>query len=168
MPDATAAVRFEFHPWPGYETSYLPRMPQTLRVPFLLPLLLLAAMAARALAQDDMPVFADVRENGWKDFSWATIGTSTTTVHSGTTALSVTCQGYGALSLGHAPFNPQLYDSISFWINGGSAGGQDLVVQGELNFVPMNKVPIPALQPNQSDAFPSGEYLRSATQVAPV
>jgi len=110
--------------------------------------LLLLMLAGRALAQDDLPVFADVRENGWKDYSWATVGTSTTTVHGGTTSLSVACQGYGALSLAHAPFNPQLYQSLSFWINGGSAGGQNLIVQGELNYVPKTKVTIPTLAAN--------------------
>jgi len=95
-----------------------------------------------------MTVFADVRQNGWKDYSWATVATNTATVHSGTTSLAVTAQGYGGLSLAHAGFNPQLYSAISFWINGGSAGGQNLCIQGELNYVPKNRVTIPTLAAN--------------------
>ena len=97
----------------------------------LLPLLLLAGPAG---AQDNMVMYGDVLENGWHDYSWdITEGTSSTIVQSGTAAVSATLQGYGGYYLSHYAFDPQLYQSLNFWLNGGAAGGQNLILYATIN-----------------------------------
>ena len=84
------------------------------------PLLLLTVSAA---AQDNLPIYADRLENGWKDYSGGiTETTSTTVVHSGTASTGVTMQGFGVYYLYHYSFNPQLFKDLVFWVNGGSSG----------------------------------------------
>jgi hypothetical protein len=100
-------------------------------LPLALSVLLLAG---RAIAQDNMVIYGDVLENGWHDDSWdITEGTSSTIVHSGTAAVSATMQGDGTYYLGHYSFNPQLYQSLTFWLNGGAAGGQNLILYATVN-----------------------------------
>ena len=54
--------------------------------------------------------------------------------HSGTHSISLTItSAYGALSLQYsAGFSTAPYASVSFWVNGGSTGGQRLQVYGTI------------------------------------
>lgn len=85
-------------------------------------------------AQTDQTVYDDSLENGWANWSWATVDLgSTATVHSGSTAIAVTASAWSALSLRHDPFDTTGYGNLTFWINGGATGGQKLHVVATLN-----------------------------------
>ncbi len=92
-------------------------------------------MVASASAQTDQSVYTDSLQNGWVNYSWATVNFSATTpVHSGSDSISVLClsNNFQALYLHHTAFDSSLYTNLTFWINGGSSGGQPLKVQATL------------------------------------
>jgi hypothetical protein len=90
---------------------------------------------APGIAQDNLPIYTDNLVNGFQNYSWATVTTSNTSpVHAGTYSISVTDGGnYQALFLEHSDFNTGLYTNLSFWINGGSVGGQKVEVWAMLD-----------------------------------
>ena len=74
---------------------------------------------------------------------------NTSPVHSGSYSISVTDGGnYQALAFEHPDFNTSPYASLSFWINGGSAGGQRLQVWGLLDGTNQVAYPLAALPAN--------------------
>lgn len=99
-------------------------------------LALLAGAALRVAAQSNQAIYTDSLQNGWANWSWATVNLSNTnTVHSGADSISVLCtsNNYQALYLHQTPFDSTPYTNLTFWINGGSSGGQPLKVQATLN-----------------------------------
>ena len=88
--------------------------------------------------------------NGFQNWSWATVNLQNySPVHSGSYSISVTDNGNSqALYLEHPDFNTSPYASLSFWINGGSAGGQQLQVWGYLDGTNQVAYPLGALQAN--------------------
>jgi hypothetical protein len=91
-------------------------------------LLLCAALPVHA--QTNQILYADALQNGWANWSWATVSfTQTNVVHSGSRAISVNAGGWEALFFHHDLFDATAYTNLTFWINGGNAGGQQLVVQ---------------------------------------
>lgn len=94
--------------------------------------LLSAALAQNSRAQSSMPIYTDSLVNGFQDWSWATHNlTNTSPVHSGTKSISVTASAWQALSFWHPDINAAAFTNVSFWINGGSAGGQRLQFYAE-------------------------------------
>ena len=90
----------------------------------------LAISSLPALA--DQTISADGLPSGWADWSWnSTVNVANTAVkHSGTSAIAVTITGaWGALYL-HSTTAIDLasFTTIEFWVNGGSAGKQSLVL----------------------------------------
>ena len=85
---------------------------------------------APAYAATTIVIYADALPSGWADWSWAaTINLSNTSpVHGGTHSIAVTYTGaWGALYLHVDPaFDTSGYDTLRFWINGGSTGNQHL------------------------------------------
>ena len=53
---------------------------------------------------------------------------STTTVHTGSSAIAVTADAFEALYLQHDAMPTDAYETLKFWINGGATGGQTLNV----------------------------------------
>jgi Glycoside hydrolase family 44 len=98
-------------------------------------LLLVFLSAISIAARADQIVYDDALENGWQDWGWATHSyTNTSPVHSGIYSCSVTISsGWQGLQLWHANINSSAYTSISFWLNGGTSGGQHLQVYGLVN-----------------------------------
>jgi alpha-N-arabinofuranosidase len=90
---------------------------------------------APGIAQGNLPIYTDNLVNGFQNWSWATVNlTNTSPVHSGAYAISVTDGGnYQALVFEHSDFNTSLYTNLSFWVNGGSTGGQRVQVWGMLD-----------------------------------
>lgn len=85
-------------------------------------------------AQDNLPLYTDNLVNGFQSWSWATVNLEDNSpVHSGSYAISVADNGGQALYLAHQDFNTDPYTSLSFWANGGNAGGQRLQVVGLLD-----------------------------------
>lgn len=82
------------------------------------------------------PVYSDSLLNGWGDWSWnlpTHALASTAKVHSGMKAIAVTyTTGWDGLQFGlNNALDVSSYDTLRFWIHGGSAGGQ--VVQAQVS-----------------------------------
>src|SRR5690349_10581152 len=108
--------------------------------------LLLACVASTVLAQEDLIVYDDALENGWQSYGWATLNyTNTSTVHTGSDSISVATANFSALYLHHDAFDTGLYTNLTFWIHGGSTGGQSLKVQALLNGQARSAVNLPLL-----------------------
>jgi hypothetical protein len=89
---------------------------------------------ALGVAQANLPIYTDNLVNGFQNWSWATVNLQNTSpVHSGAYSISVTDGGYQALSLQCSDFNTGPYASLSFWVNGGTTGGQKVQVWGLLD-----------------------------------
>src|ERR1700690_4602600 len=102
--------------------------------------ILAAALAAPtlSLAQGNMTIYADSRVNGWSDGSYNVTlnyaNTSPSTVHSGSDSISVTItSAYGGIQLNHSSMTDTNFASISFWLHGGTVGGQQLQMYGNLS-----------------------------------
>ena len=63
-------------------------------------------------------IYADGLSSGWDDWSWdSTVNLlSTSPIYSGTQAISVTIQAWGALSLHHANLDTSPYDWLEFYV----------------------------------------------------
>lgn len=93
-------------------------------------------LAAPAGAQSNMLIYAGSLTNGWQDWSYnaARNFANTAPVHSGSDSISVTvASAWGALQLHHADLTNSAYASVSFWLNGGPSGGQQLLMYGTLD-----------------------------------
>ncbi len=94
--------------------------------------LFFATLAQNSWAQSSMPVYTDRLVNGFQDWSWAPHNLSDTSpVHSGSNSISVTASAWQALSFWHSDLNAAAFTNISFWINGGTGGGQRLQLYAE-------------------------------------
>lgn len=83
------------------------------------------------VAQTDQQIYTDSLQNGWQNWGWATLNYSNTSpVHSGSDSISVTVGPWQAIYIARNAFDSTPYTNLSFWINGGSSGGQQLLVQG--------------------------------------
>ncbi len=107
---------------------------------------------AAGVAQANLALYTDNLVNGFQNWSWAAVNAASAApspVHSGTYALSVTDRGnYQALVLARSEFNTTPYSSLSFWIHGGTAGGQQLQVWGLLNGTNQVAYPLAPLAAN--------------------
>jgi endoglucanase len=78
----------------------------------------------------DYVIYGDSLAPGWNNWSsWTTNNLSSTTqVHAGTSAISITPGTWGGFVLqnGGAPIDTSVYHSLVFWIHGGTTGGQTL------------------------------------------
>ena len=114
--------------------------------------LLLTLSATRQLAAQDMPIYTDSLQNGWADWSWSVNNNfnNTAVIHSGSKSISVTLTGtWGAFSLDHANLPSGNYSNLTFWINGGPSGGQQLQVYAEAPLgTAHTSVPLAALPTN--------------------
>jgi alpha-N-arabinofuranosidase len=74
-----------------------------------------------------MVLYDDSFASGWQNWSWASVNTANVApVNSGASSIAVTAPAFTALRFHHAPVDTQAYASLTFWINGGDAGGQIL------------------------------------------
>jgi Glycoside hydrolase family 44 len=118
---------------------------------FLFPLVLRA----------DQVIYDDALENGWQNWGWATLNyTNTSPAHSGSDSISVTIASpWQGIQLWHPDQDSTPYTSISFWLDGGSNGGQRLQVYGLLdlggtnNFATAPRYPLSALPANAWQQF---------------
>lgn len=94
--------------------------------------LVLLAMTARLAAQTDQPIYTDSLQNGWQNWGWTQINyNNTSPVHSGTASISVTItQASQAIYIAHTAFDTSAYTNLTFWMHGGTSGGQQLQIQG--------------------------------------
>jgi hypothetical protein len=100
---------------------------------FALGVAVLVVLFSVRVASADVTVFGDAIGNGWQDWSWGGVTrsfTQTSPVHAGSAAIGVTYTGgWSGLQLG-APSAVDVtpYDSLRFWVHGGTAGGQGVQV----------------------------------------
>src|SRR5262245_25207762 len=93
---------------------------------------LLLGTVVRVFAQGNQPIYTDSLQNGWQNWGWATLNyNNTSPVHSGANSISVTIASpWQAIYIAHNAFDCSAYTNLSFWINGGTSGGQQLLIQG--------------------------------------
>ncbi|MHB8636695.1 MAG: glycoside hydrolase family 44 protein [Fimbriimonadaceae bacterium] len=98
----------------------------------------------------DQGVYSDELDNGWQNWSWASVNLSNSSpVHGGAYSISVTeTAGYQALYLHHSAQSADGFEALVFWVNGGATGGQLLQVQGTLNGGAIAAYPLPPLAAN--------------------
>jgi hypothetical protein len=109
--------------------------------------ILLLGICGTALRADQI-VYDDALENGWQNYSWATVNfANTSPIHGGSDSISVSSAGYQALYVHHTAQFASLFTNITFWINGGS-GGQRVNVQATSNGIPQTAVALAALPAN--------------------
>lgn len=118
----------------------------------------MAAIALGARAQQNLPLYTDSLQSGFQNWSWATVNLQNTSpVHSGSDSISVSSTYYQALWLYSPGMNTAPYTNLSFWINGGSQGGQVIWVAGIVNTQnggqPQGVYTLPALQANTWEQF---------------
>lgn len=97
-------------------------------------LVVLGCACAGVHAQSsDQDIYTDALSNGWENWSWANVNfNNATPVHAGSKSTSVTAKAWEALYFHHSPFDSASFTNLSFWIHGGSVGGQRLLVQAVL------------------------------------
>jgi hypothetical protein len=102
-----------------------------------------------ARAQSNQSVYTDSLQSGWENWSWAaTVLNNLSPTHAGTASIKITATAYQALYLHHAAFDSSPYASLSFWIHGGTSGGQRMQVQALLSGAAQTAVPIGPLAAN--------------------
>ena len=73
-------------------------------------------------------VYGDKLAAGWENWSWDTTAdfAAVSPVHSGADSISVTyTAAWGGLYLAtNSPVGSGVYDTLQFWVHGGSTGGQ--------------------------------------------
>jgi alpha-L-arabinofuranosidase len=110
--------------------------------------------AACGLAQSPLVIYSDRLVNGFQDWSWASRSfTNTSPVHTGSDSISVTAAAWEALSFWHPDLNAQAYTNLTFWANGGTAGGQVLQVSAEFGTNSPPAVPLAKLSANSWQQF---------------
>jgi len=103
-----------------------------------------------AHAENELAVYDDALGSAWENWSWAQVDlASTAQVHTGSDAIAVNAGAWAALYFRHVAFDTADYGNLTFWIHGGSAGGQRLHVVGTLGDTPLSSgVDLPVLVAN--------------------
>lgn len=87
---------------------------------------LVKPVSAQALAKPFV-VYDDELKNGWQSWSWAKVALATPT--GGSKPIKVSGDPWSALLLHHDAFSTQGFDKLTFYINGGTEGGQSLMIK---------------------------------------
>src|SRR5437867_1464118 len=113
--------------------------------------LLLAGTALQIAAQTNQTVYTDSLQNSWDNWSWATVNlTNSSPAHGGTKSISVSSTNWQALYLHHTALDASVYTNLTFWVNGGSSGGQSVQVQATRNTAAQTNVVVLAPLPVNS------------------
>jgi hypothetical protein len=117
------------------------------------PCWLWAVLALQLTARADQIIYDDALENGWQNWSWATVNLANASpVHSGSDSISVTANNtpsnWQALYLSVSAMNTSGFINLSFWIDGGASGGQQVQAQGILGSAAQPAVQIGPLPAN--------------------
>jgi hypothetical protein len=117
--------------------------------------LALVAASTPAQAQANLPLYTDHLFNGFQDWSWGTRNLANTSpVHSGSSSVSLSDTAWNvALSLNHSGFDSSPYTNVSFWANGGAAGGQIVRLYAHVNSADGPATNLPALTANTWKQF---------------
>lgn len=119
-------------------------------------LVLFAATAANAAT--DVPIYTDGLNSGFEDWSWLPHDLNNTSpVHSGSLSIQVNPpehpHGWPAVWFRHGNLDTADYTNVTFWANGGIAGGQLLQMRSMLGTNPEVVYLLPPLPTNQWKQF---------------
>ena len=104
--------------------------------------MLFSTLAVHGATSDDMQIYSGRFVNGWGDgWSWMTHYPTNNPVY---TSNSVFVTSNSVARVPSAPYvvwwlnsgitvDATLYTNLTFWLNGGATGGQNISVNGELN-----------------------------------
>jgi hypothetical protein len=99
--------------------------------------------------QADQSIFLDALQNNWENWSWAeTDMDNTAPIRTGTRSIKVTAGPWEALYLHHSAQKAGDFTAVTFWLHGGTAGGQQLWLQGLTNGNPILTTNLPSLTAN--------------------
>jgi len=116
---------------------------------------LLQISAACLCGQANQIIYSNNLQNGWSNWSWATVNLANTNpVLPGlSNSISVFCPEYSALYLSQTPSYSAYYTNLTFWLNGGDTSGQVLTVTGTLDQDDQTLYTLPALAANTWQEF---------------
>jgi hypothetical protein len=103
----------------------------------LLPFLL--GLRGTAFAQTDLTIYDEALAPGWQNWSWATVDfASTANANTGAVSIAVTPAAWSALYLrsADAPVDTNGYLNFTFYVHGGTTGGQTIQVVAVVNDLP--------------------------------
>lgn len=113
-----------------------------------LALLWLILTTVTGAAQTNQPIYTDGLQSGWSDWGWAARNyTNSLPVHGGSSSISVSATSWQALYLHHNQQSSATFTNLTFWIHGGTSGGQIVQVQAtrsEVTQPPVVLSPLPA------------------------
>ncbi|ACB76398.1 alpha-L-arabinofuranosidase [Opitutus terrae] len=96
-----------------------------------------------------MALYEDAFVNGWQNWSWANVNAAATNpVNSGASSIAVTSDPFTAVYFHHTAMPTDSYDSLTFWIHGGSEGGQVIKVSALLSDTAQPGITLPPLTAN--------------------
>jgi alpha-N-arabinofuranosidase len=99
-------------------------------------ILFVSALAVPAATSDDMLMYSDRFNNGWHDsWSWMPRHATNNPVYAGANAMACVPSGQfqGWMLKPFATADATIYTNLTFRLNGGATGGQNISVNGELN-----------------------------------
>jgi alpha-L-arabinofuranosidase len=102
----------------------------------------LAWLGGSSSAQTNQTIYSDSLVNGWGNWSWAANSNTTQMAHSGTRSLAVTVGRFQAAYFHHDALDANHFTNLTFWLNGGAAGGQQLEVKATLSGKAQRGVPV--------------------------
>ena len=108
---------------------------------------------SRLEAQTNMSVYQESLTNGWANWSWASTSNTTRYAHSGTRSFAVTADAWEAAYFQHAAMTTTYFTNLTFWIHGGTNGGQRLRVAGLVGGAEQGSTNLPALAANSWQEF---------------
>lgn len=104
---------------------------------------------ATAKAQTDQLIYTDSLQNGWQNWSWASVNfNNSNPVHGGSASIGVNAAAWQALYLHHSAQQSDNYTNLVFWIHGGASGGQRLQVQATIGGAAQTPVVLQPLAAN--------------------
>ena len=97
----------------------------------------LLALVSPGLANDDQLIYSERLNNGWGNWGYGStlVFTNPAPVHSGSNSISATMPAWTRIWFVHDPIDTSLYTNFTFWVNGGTNGGQRLQVFASTNGV---------------------------------
>lgn len=106
---ANSVINFKFHFWSGQVLNYQMQL-----------------QPPASNGGSDYVIYGDGLAYGWYDWGWMSYNMGgTEQVHSGSTAITINPSPYGGLAMPTwATPDMSPYHTLTFWINGGSTGGQ--------------------------------------------
>src|SRR5690349_4434775 len=105
---------------------------------WLLALPLMLALRGTAFAATDQTIYDEGLAPGWQNWSWAAVDlASTANANTGSVSIAVTPAAWSALYLrsADAPVDTHGYLNFTFYVHGGTTGGQTLQVAAVVNDV---------------------------------